>query len=123
MARKTNAIVRVATREANLKRRLRRHLTSLGFQKTKDGELAAPGTGKDAIRAVHAGQREDRLAANRPFLSGQFLNLVKYVASGNEIDPSVSRLVACRLLRQTAGDRAALAAKRLRRGKSLKPAR
>ena len=87
MARKQITVVRVATREANLKRRLRRHLTSLGFQKTKDGELAPPGTGKDAIRAVHAAQRTDRLAANGLFLSEHLPKLAKHFASGDEIDP------------------------------------
>jgi len=80
-------VVRLSPREANLKRRLRRHLTSLGFQKTEDGELAPPGTGKGAIRAVHAAQRDDRLAANRPFLSEQFPKLAMHFASGSEIDP------------------------------------
>lgn len=87
MARKQITVVRVATREANLKRRLRRHLTSLGFQKTKDGELALLGTGKDAVRAVHAAQRNDRLAANQLFLSEQFPKLARHFASGHEIDP------------------------------------
>ncbi len=87
MAKKQITVVRVATREANLKRRLRRHLTSLGFQKTNDGELAPPGTGKDAIRTVHAVQRTDRLATNRVFLADQLPKLVKHFASGSEIDP------------------------------------
>lgn len=87
MAKKQVTIVSVATREANLKRRLRRHLTSLGFQKTNDGDLATPGTGKDAIRTVHAVQRTDRLATNRLFLADQLPKLVKHFASGSEIDP------------------------------------
>lgn len=87
LAKKQITVVRVSSREANLKRRLRRHLTSLGFQKTKDGELAPPGTGKDAIRTVHAVQRDDRLAANRLFMSSQFSKLVNHFASGSEIDP------------------------------------
>jgi hypothetical protein len=87
LAKKQITVVRVATREANLKRRLRRHLTSLGFQKTNDGELAPPGTGKDAIRTVHAVQRTDRLATNRVFLADQLPKLVKHFASGSEIDP------------------------------------
>jgi Druantia protein DruA len=66
---------------------LRRHLTSPGFQKTEEGELAPPGTGKEAIRTVHAAQRDDRLAANRIFLSKEFTKLTKYFASGSEIDP------------------------------------
>lgn len=87
MARKKTAVVRVSTREANLKRRLRRHLTSLGFEKTEEGELAPPGSGKDAVRSVHAAQREDRLAVNRQFLSERFPELARYFASGTDIDP------------------------------------
>lgn len=75
MARIGSTVVRVTTREANLKRRLRRHLKSLGFEKNKDGELAPRGTGKEAIRTVHGVQREDRLAANKQFLSHQFPKL------------------------------------------------
>ncbi len=84
---KKATVVRVSTREAGLKRRLRRHLTSLGFERTDDGDLAPPGTGKEAIRTVHGAQREDRLAANKQFLSDQFPKLAKHFASGSEVDP------------------------------------
>ena len=87
MAKTKTAVVRVSSREANLKRRLRRHLASLGFQKTKEGELTPPGAGKDAVRAVHSMQRNDRLAANRRFLSEKFSVLAKHFASGSEVDP------------------------------------
>lgn len=87
LAKTKATVVRVSSREANLKRRLRRHLASLGFQKTKEGELTPPGVGKDAVRAVHGIQRADRLAANRRFLSEQFPRLAKHFASGSEIDP------------------------------------
>ena len=42
----TKAIITVSTREATLKKRFRRHLKSLGFQKDDDGALIPPGTGK-----------------------------------------------------------------------------
>jgi hypothetical protein len=87
LGKKGITVVRVATREANLKRRLRRHLASLGFEKTKEGELAPPGTGKDAIRTIHGVQRENRLAANWQFLSDQFPKLANHFASGRDIDP------------------------------------
>ncbi len=66
---------------------MRRHLTSLGFERTDDGDLAPPGTGKEAIRTVHGAQRGDRLAANKQFLSDQFPKLAKHFASGSEVDP------------------------------------
>ena len=89
MGRKNGtAVVRISTREANLKRRLRRHLTSLGFKKTKDGLLAPPGTDKDVIRTVHGLQRDDRLAANRSFISDKLPDLIKHFASGTEVVPA-----------------------------------
>lgn len=87
LTKRKATVVSVSTREANLKRRLRRHLTSLGFNKNEEGELVPPGTGKDAIRSVHGVQRKDRLAANRQFLSDHFQKLAKHFASGSDIDP------------------------------------
>lgn len=72
--------------QAALKRRVRRHLTSLGFQKAEDGTLTPPGTGKDAIRAVHNVQRSDRLATSRSFILERFPHLIKYFASGEDIN-------------------------------------
>ena len=85
---KNGTVVRISTREANLKRRLRRHLTSLGFKKTKEGVLAPPGTGKEVVRTLHSLQRDDRLAANRQFISDQLPKLLKHFASGTDIDPA-----------------------------------
>lgn len=73
-------------REANLKKRLRRHLRFLGFEKTKDG-LAYSGEGKDVIRSLHLAQRNDLLRANKAFVAAQFPRLSKYFASGAEVDP------------------------------------
>jgi uncharacterized protein DUF4338 len=88
MKRNGKTIISISTREANLKRRLRRHLTSLGFHKTEDGVLTPPGTGKDAVRTVHNAQRDDRLAASQKFISDRFPALIKYFASGEDIDPA-----------------------------------
>ena len=53
-------VVAIAARQANLKRRIRRHLLSLGFQRSKDdGHLIISGTGKDVIRALHLAQRNE----------------------------------------------------------------
>lgn len=56
-----------------------------------------PGTGKDAIRSVHGIQREDRLIANKQFLTAQFANLAEYFASGEDIDPKRIRPVLQRV--------------------------
>lgn len=86
MRKYSEAIISISAREATLKRRLRRHLTSLGFHKTEDGMLAPPGTAKDVIRTVHAVQRNDRLAANRHFISDRFPKLIEHFASGEHVD-------------------------------------
>jgi hypothetical protein len=88
LKKKGNTVVSVSTREASLKRRLRRHLTSLGFSKTKDGALTPPGNEKDAVRTVHGAQRDDRLAVNKKFISERFSALISHFASGEDIDPS-----------------------------------
>ncbi len=86
MKKKDTTVVSISTREANLKRRLRRHLTSLGFHKTEDGILTLPGNEKDTVRTVHSAQRDDRLAASQHFISERFPTLIKYFASGKDID-------------------------------------
>lgn len=81
-------VVAIAARQANLKRRIRRHLLSLGFQRSKDdGHLVVSGTGKDVIRALHLSQRNDRLRANREFIADQLPLLSKHFASGTDVDP------------------------------------
>src|SRR5450755_1545710 len=86
MGKNRKAVICVSTREATLKKRLRRHLKSLGFHKTDDGVFAPPGAGKDVIRAIHSIQREDRLAANQTFISERLSTLLKYFASGKDTD-------------------------------------
>jgi hypothetical protein len=81
-------LISVSTREASLKRRLRRHLKALGFHKGDDGTLMPPGTGKDAVRTIHTAQRNDRLAVSQNFLSERMPKLLKYFASGEDVDPA-----------------------------------
>lgn len=87
MPKGTATIVSVNPREAKLKRKLREHLQSLGFTKSDAGELQAPGNTKDVIRSLHSGQRADRLSANQDFISLKSVKLMKFFASGKEIDP------------------------------------
>ena len=81
-------VVSIASREATLKRKLRRHLRALGFRKSKDGVLQIGGSGKDVIRTLHGSQRNDRLKANRDFIANRAQKLTKYFASGEDIDPA-----------------------------------
>jgi hypothetical protein len=81
-------VITVATREAALKRKFRRHLKSLGFHKDADGTLQPPGTSKDVVRSVHAAQRNDRLVSSLPFLTQKSSKLLPYFAEGHEVDPA-----------------------------------
>jgi hypothetical protein len=80
-------IVGVNPREANLKRKLREHLHALGFTKTDEGALRAPGNGKDAIRTLHSAQREERLIASEKFVARVGGKLMQYFASGSDVKP------------------------------------
>jgi len=86
MNKQKKKVINISTRQATLKRRLRRHLTSLGFRKSKSGALEVAGTGKDVIRTLHNAQRDDRLAANHEFIANSFPKLIKYFASGDDVD-------------------------------------
>ena len=86
--KKRKKIIRISLRQANLKRRLRRHLAALGFHRTQDGSLEAAGTGKDIIRALHSAQRNAGLKANKKFIAERLPDLIGYFASGSDIDPA-----------------------------------
>jgi hypothetical protein len=88
MGKNRQAVITVSMREATLKKRLRSHLRSLGFTKTDDGVLMPPGSGKEVIRTIHGAQRDDRLTANKRFISESFSTLIKYFASGRDVDPA-----------------------------------
>lgn len=81
-------VVTVSAREASLKKRFRRHLRSLGFQKAADGTLLPPGTGKEVVRSIHSAQRTDRLAASQKFLADRLPKLLRYFASGDDVVPA-----------------------------------
>jgi hypothetical protein len=99
--RKKKKIVRVSLRQANLKRRLRRHLAALGFHKSQDGKLEAAGTGKDVVRALHNAQRNARLKVSRKFIAERLPDLIEHFASGLDIDPALISPVLRRVSRDT----------------------
>ena len=84
----SSPIIPISAREASLRRKVRRQLHSLGFQKSDDGTLEIGANNKNLIRSLHAPQRNDRLSANAPFLSGRAPKLLKYFAAGREVNPS-----------------------------------
>ncbi len=99
--KKKKKIVRVSLRQANLKRRLRRHLAALGFHRTQDGGLEAAGSSKDIIRALHSAQRSDRLKANKKFITERLPDLISHFASGSDIDPACISPVLKRVSRDS----------------------
>lgn len=101
MTKNTQGLITVSLREASLKKKLRRHLKKLGFQKDENGNLVPPGTGKDAVRNIHALQREDRLEASRTFIEDKYSKLIPYFASGADVIPSRIRPVLQRISSDT----------------------
>jgi hypothetical protein len=81
-------VINVSSREATLKRKIRRHLKELGFVRSEDGSLQANGNSKDAIRALHRQQRGDRLKLSHELLTSRASRLLTHFASGSEIDPA-----------------------------------
>lgn len=86
MGSKNKKIITVSTREATLKRHLRRHLKALGFRKDEDGALTPAGTGKDVIRTIHSSQREARIIDSEKFTSARYSKLIPYFAHGTEVN-------------------------------------
>lgn len=87
MPKKKKKSVAVSAREANLKRRLRRHLKSIGFSKAPDGGLEINGEGKEVIRSLHRAQRNAILKENRNFVEERLPDLKQYFANGTDIIP------------------------------------
>ncbi len=84
-------IISITPREASLRRKVRRHLHSLGFHKSADGTLNIGGHDKDLVRRLHGPQRTERLAVNSDFLSRRARQLLPYFASGRDLDPPAIR--------------------------------
>lgn len=82
------SVIPISSQEANLKRRIRCHLLTLGFQNVAEGVLEVEDRGKDVIRALHSSQRNARREANRNFLVQRSSALIKYFASGRDIEPA-----------------------------------
>lgn len=88
MNEKSASVVNIASREAILKRKLRRHLRAIGFYKSRNGELQIEGGGKEIVRALHRVQREDRIKENKDVLVTRAPRLFHHFSSGKNIDPS-----------------------------------
>lgn len=80
-------VISLLTREALLKRKIRRHLKRVGFRYSDDGVLYLPADSKEAIRAAHQMQRTERSAKQSDFLKLRFPCLSEHFATGGEIHP------------------------------------
>lgn len=88
MAATNKKVISIAAREANLKRKIRQHLHMLGFRRSEEGTLQIEGNSKDVIRTLHRPQRNDRLKTQRDFIDRRMPALLKYFASGRDLDPA-----------------------------------
>src|SRR5206468_6212023 len=87
-SRSQPATVPLLTLESQIRRDLRKHLRTLGFGRDQDGLLVAPADSKDAIRRLHAMQRQELLAKNSGFIEERWPELKMHFASGCELHPS-----------------------------------
>ena len=95
----STTVIPIHSREASLRRKIRRHLRTLGFRRTVKGALEIDGNDKDVIRTLHASQRNQRLASNADFLARRSDDLLRHFASGTDvkpaaIQPTLERVVA-----------------------------
>lgn len=89
--RSKSKVVSILAREAILKRKVRRHLKRVGFQRDENGTLHLPVDSKEAIRAAHQMQRAERSTKQKDFLKTKFPKLSQYFATGAEIEPTAVR--------------------------------
>ncbi len=83
---KSSSIVMLRSREAKLKRKLRAHLKQIGFHKASDGTLLPPALDKSTYRSIHAHQRAEKITAQRDWITAKSNSLIRYFASGTEVD-------------------------------------
>jgi hypothetical protein len=81
--------IKLFTKEANIKRALRKHLASLGFKKDKQGNLCPPDLTKECFRELHSAQRKEKIEANSKLINGSWPGLKQYFAKGSEVLPQL----------------------------------
>lgn len=86
-AKHTADIIPAFSPEANLKRKVRSHLRTLGFKKNDKGQLVPPAITKETIRSLHRVQRRERLQAEREFIRSRLSDLRSHFARGTEVSP------------------------------------
>jgi hypothetical protein len=82
----TQTVIMLRAREAKLKRKIRRHLKEIGFQRAPDGTLLPPNLDKESYRSSHAHKRAAKLASHEDWVAAKSTKLMPYFASGTDID-------------------------------------
>ena len=80
-------LIPIDTAAATLRRKIRRHLRSLGYIRDATGKLIAPRADKDTYRAAHERQREEKLQARPGLLARARTEFLPCFADGDEIEP------------------------------------
>lgn len=101
VSNRTDKLIKFPGPEARIKRELRQHLRGLGFKRGRKGELLPPGQDKDTVRKLHGDQRQEKLRANAIFLTTMMPKLLRWFASGSEIDPAAIKLTLRRVRSNT----------------------
>ncbi len=80
-------VIPLLTLEAEIKRRLRRHLAQLGFTKGAKGLLQPPEASKECFRTLHLAQRNARLQREAEFVKTKWNLLKRHFADGEQVKP------------------------------------
>lgn len=83
---KKTSVIAIPGVEARLIRKIRRHFKELGFTKAANGILVPSGLDKESYREMHSHQRSSKLIENKKWIETNSNQLLKYFASGDEID-------------------------------------
>jgi hypothetical protein len=73
----------------SLKRAIHQHLLDLGFSKNSDRYFIDGEITKQKIRDLHSVQRHEVLDQNLPFIKTYGPELVDYLATGKQVDPTL----------------------------------
>lgn len=84
---KISNIVPALSVEAQLKRKIRSHLSDLGFVRNAKGLLCPPRVDKQTIRKMHSHQKSKKLEQNEEFIKNNYHLLAQSLAEGRELEP------------------------------------
>lgn len=75
-------------RVTSLRREIQEHLLGLGFTKNCNGYFLEGDVSKQRIRDLHSAHREGVLHQNHTFVEAHAAELIKFFASGRQVDPA-----------------------------------